>query len=139
MQLEAQLAERNVTFELSKEMISWIAKKGFDDRMGARPLGRVIQEYIKKPLADEVLFGKLQKGGTVKVTLVKDKMGKEKLALESIEDKPVKKPAKSKAASKAKAKPSAKAATKPKSPPKPRGKGNGGGGASVPKVPLKTK
>jgi len=52
MQLEAQLAERNVTFELTKDAISWIAKKGFDDRMGARPLGRVIQEHIKKPLAE---------------------------------------------------------------------------------------
>ncbi len=139
MQLEAQLAERNVTFDLTKEAISWIAKKGFDDRMGARPLGRVIQEHIKKPLADEVLFGKLQKGGTVKVTLVKDKLGKEKLELESIEDKPAKKPAKTKATTKAKAKTATKAAAKPKSPPKPRGKGNGGGGASVPKVPLKTK
>ena len=139
MQLEAQLAERNVTFELTKEAISWIAKKGFDDRMGARPLGRVIQEHIKKPLADEVLFGKLQKGGTVKVSLVKDKLGKEKLALESIEDKSVKKPTKPKAASKAKTKPTTKAAAKSKSTTKPRRKGNGSGGASVPKVPLKTK
>jgi len=139
MQLEAQLAERNVTFELSKEAIAWIANKGFDERMGARPLGRVIQEHIKKPLADEVLFGKLQKGGTVKVTLVKDELGKDKLSLESIEDKPIKKPVKRKPAAKAKAKPAAKAATKTKPTPKPRGKGSGGGGASVPKVPLKTK
>jgi ATP-dependent Clp protease ATP-binding subunit ClpA len=143
MQLEAQLAERNVTFELTKDAISWIAKKGFDDRMGARPLGRVIQEHIKKPLADEVLFGKLQKGGTVKVTLAKDEFGKEKIELESLEDKPVKKPVKPRTTTKAKAKPKAKTAskttTKPKSPAKPRGKGNGGGGASVPKVPLKTK
>jgi len=141
MQLEAQLAERNVTFELTKDAISWIAKKGFDDRMGARPLGRVIQEHIKKPLADEVLFGKLQKGGTVKVKLTKDKLGKEKIALESIEDKPVKKPSKPRttAKTKTKAKPATKAVAKPKTPPKPKGKGNGGGGTSVPKVPLKTK
>ena len=78
MQLEAQLSERGVVFELTNQAISWIAKKGYDDRMGARPLGRVIQEYIKKPLADEVLFGKLKKGGTVKVSVVKDKKGRRK-------------------------------------------------------------
>lgn len=141
MQLEAQLAERNVTFELSKEAISWIAKKGFDDRMGARPLGRVIQEYLKKPLADEVLFGKLQKGGTVKVTLVKDDLGKEKLSLETIEDKPVRGRAKPKSPAKSQAgKSTPKPATKAKAASKPKGKGKGGdGGSSVPKVPLKTK
>jgi ATP-dependent Clp protease ATP-binding subunit ClpA len=69
MQLEAQLSERGVTFDLSQEAIAWLANKGYDERMGARPLGRVIQEHIKKPLADEVLFGKLKKGGTVKVTV----------------------------------------------------------------------
>jgi ATP-dependent Clp protease ATP-binding subunit ClpA len=69
MQLEAQLADRGVTFDLSQEAIAWLADKGYDERMGARPLGRVIQEYIKKPLADEVLFGKLKKGGTVKITV----------------------------------------------------------------------
>ncbi|TIT05204.1 MAG: ATP-dependent Clp protease ATP-binding subunit ClpA, partial [Mesorhizobium sp.] len=65
MQLEAQLSERGVTFDLSPDAIAWLADKGYDERMGARPLGRVIQEHIKKPLADEVLFGKLKKGGTV--------------------------------------------------------------------------
>ena len=69
LQLEAQLAERGVTFDLSPEAIAWLADKGYDERMGARPLGRVIQEHIKKPLADEVLFGKLKKGGTVRVTV----------------------------------------------------------------------
>ena len=61
MQLEAQLSERGVTFDLSPEAIAWLADKGYDERMGARPLGRVIQEHIKKPLADEVLFGKLRR------------------------------------------------------------------------------
>ena len=65
MRLEAQLAERRVTFELTPEALEWLADKGYDEQMGARPLGRVIQEHIKKPLADEVLFGKLLKGGTV--------------------------------------------------------------------------
>ena len=69
LQLEAQLADRGVTFDLSEEAINWLAEKGYDSRMGARPLGRVIQEHIKQPLADEVLFGKLQKGGTVRITV----------------------------------------------------------------------
>ncbi|MGE3829714.1 MAG: ATP-dependent Clp protease ATP-binding subunit ClpA [Parvibaculaceae bacterium] len=67
LQLEAQLSERQVNIELSDEAAKWLAEKGYDQQMGARPLARVIQEYIKKPLADEVLFGKLTKGGTVRV------------------------------------------------------------------------
>ncbi|WP_299787629.1 ATP-dependent Clp protease ATP-binding subunit ClpA [uncultured Marivita sp.] len=71
LQLEAQLMDRNVTIELTKPAAEWLADKGYDDKMGARPLGRVIQEEIKKPLAEELLFGKLAKGGVVKVA-VKD-------------------------------------------------------------------
>ena len=67
LQLEAQLMDRNVTFELSSDAAAWLGDKGYDDRMGARPLARVIQEHIKKPLAEELLFGKLAKGGVVKV------------------------------------------------------------------------
>ena len=67
LQLEAQLLDRNVTIELTKPAAEWLGEKGYDDRMGARPLGRVIQEHIKKPLAEELLFGKLAKGGVVKV------------------------------------------------------------------------
>ena len=67
LQLEAQLLDRGVTIELTKQAAEWLADKGYDDKMGARPLGRVIQEYIKKPLAEELLFGKLTKGGIVKV------------------------------------------------------------------------
>jgi len=67
LQLEAQLMDRNVTIELTRPAAEWLSEKGYDDRMGARPLGRVIQEYIKKPLAEELLFGKLAKGGHVKV------------------------------------------------------------------------
>ncbi|MEM7506129.1 MAG: ATP-dependent Clp protease ATP-binding subunit ClpA [Pseudomonadota bacterium] len=67
LQLEAQLMERNVTIELTKKAAEWLADKGYDERMGARPLGRVIQEHIKKPLAEELLFGKLAEGGLVKV------------------------------------------------------------------------
>ncbi|MFZ5752442.1 MAG: ATP-dependent Clp protease ATP-binding subunit ClpA [Pseudomonadota bacterium] len=69
LQLEAQLMDRNVHIELSPEAANWLAEKGYDDRMGARPLGRVIQEHIKKPLAEELLFGRLTKGGTVRVVL----------------------------------------------------------------------
>jgi len=67
MQLEAQLADRQVTIELSDEARAWLARKGYDPLYGARPLSRVIQEYIKKPLAEELLFGKLEKGGSVVV------------------------------------------------------------------------
>jgi len=69
MQLEAQLADRNVTIELSSAAKEWLAERGYDRLYGARPLARVIQEYIKKPLAEELLFGRLVKGGAVRVTL----------------------------------------------------------------------
>jgi ATP-dependent Clp protease ATP-binding subunit ClpA len=67
LQLEAQLMDRNVTIEITKTAADWLGDKGYDDKMGARPLERVIQEHIKKPLAEELLFGKLLKGGIVKV------------------------------------------------------------------------
>ncbi len=86
MQLEAQLSERGVTFSLTQEAIEWLAEKGYDERMGARPLSRVIQEHIKKPLADELLFGKLKHGGTVNVMVEKDEAGVTKLKLESVAD-----------------------------------------------------
>src|SRR6185295_5285608 len=66
-QLEAQLADRGVTIELTEGAARWLAEKGYDEKFGARPLGRVIQEHIKKPLADELLFGRLEHGGTVRV------------------------------------------------------------------------
>src|SRR5690554_941826 len=70
LQLEGQLAERGITIDLTPEASTWLAERGYDEKMGARPLGRVIQEYVKKPLAEEVLFGLLQKGGSVTVTVV---------------------------------------------------------------------
>ena len=69
LQLEAQLEDRNITIELTDEANDWLAKNGFDELYGARPLARVIQEHIKKPLADDILFGRLTRGGHVKVTL----------------------------------------------------------------------
>jgi ATP-dependent Clp protease ATP-binding subunit ClpA len=74
MELEGQLADRNVTIELSDDARKWLAEKGHDPAFGARPLGRVIQEYIKKPLAEELLFGKLAKGGLVRVGLKDGKL-----------------------------------------------------------------
>ncbi len=71
LQLEAQLLDRDVSIELTRKAAEWLADRGYDEKMGARPLGRTIQEYIKKPLAEELLFGKLTKGGLVKVK-VKD-------------------------------------------------------------------
>ena len=74
LQLEAQLQDRNVSIQMSDEARAWIAKKGFDKLFGARPMSRFIQEHIKKPLAEELLFGKLEKGGHVVITLVDDKL-----------------------------------------------------------------
>jgi ATP-dependent Clp protease ATP-binding subunit ClpA len=74
MQLEAQLADRNVTIELSSAAKEWLAERGYDRLYGARPLARVIQEHIKKPLAEELLFGRLAKGGAVKVTMKDSKL-----------------------------------------------------------------
>ncbi|MGV8998377.1 MAG: ATP-dependent Clp protease ATP-binding subunit ClpA [Parvibaculaceae bacterium] len=110
MQLDAQLADRNVTIELTPEANHWLATRGYDEQMGARPLARVIQESIKKPLADEVLFGRLIKGGHVKV-----KVGDKDELVFDITEAP------------------------PRSAPPPRKKGggiNGSGGGTTPKVPL---
>ncbi|MFT4151080.1 MAG: AAA family ATPase, partial [Paracoccaceae bacterium] len=72
MQLEAQLMDRGVHLDLTPEAAVWLGDKGYDDKMGARPLGRVIQEHIKKPLAEELLFGKLTKGGVVRIAVKDD-------------------------------------------------------------------
>jgi ATP-dependent Clp protease ATP-binding subunit ClpA len=81
LELEAQLTDRDVTFDLTPEATRWLGEKGYDDAFGARPLARVIQENLKKPLADEILFGKLKDGGTVRVLLDREK---DKLAFEFI-------------------------------------------------------
>jgi len=74
MQLEAQLGDRDVTITLSDEARDWLSKKGYDPQFGARPLSRVIQEHLKQPLAEELLFGKLTKGGIVRVSVEDDKL-----------------------------------------------------------------
>ncbi|AMJ59898.1 ATP-dependent Clp protease ATP-binding subunit ClpA [Bosea sp. PAMC 26642] len=155
LQLEAQLADRNVTIELSDEAREWLVENGYDEAMGARPMARLIQQTIKTPLADEVLFGRLKNGGAVKVVVVQSETGIKVLGLE-FPDGPVEpKPEKDVAAAAAKraSKPRAKAsAAAGKDAPSglPRGAGrNDDGGKpggeppkaqrgvrSVPKVPL---
>ncbi|WP_292895488.1 MULTISPECIES: ATP-dependent Clp protease ATP-binding subunit ClpA [unclassified Nitratireductor] len=119
MQLEAQLAERRVTFDLSEEAVAWLADKGYDERMGARPLGRVIQEHIKKPLAEEVLFGRLKKGGTVRVTVAEDDVGESGLKLDAVPDDAPIKP-RDEVPARKKAKPAARKTRKPKAAAKPK-------------------
>jgi ATP-dependent Clp protease ATP-binding subunit ClpA len=98
LQLEAQLADRDVTIELSEPAKAWLVQHGYDEQMGARPMARVIQEHIKKPLADEVLFGKLKGGGHVRVVLVKDEAAtepdQEKIGFEYVEGPVTPKPEK---------------------------------------------
>ncbi|WP_281300221.1 MULTISPECIES: ATP-dependent Clp protease ATP-binding subunit ClpA [unclassified Iodidimonas] len=74
LELEIQLAERNVMISVTEDAKKWMAEKGYDKSFGARPLGRVIQENIKKPLADELLFGRLQKGGEVVIRMIDGKI-----------------------------------------------------------------
>src|SRR6195256_6094468 len=95
LQLEAQLADRDVTIELSEPAKAWLIEHGYDAQMGARPMSRVIQEHIKKPLADEVLFGKLKGGGHVRVVLLKDEAtDKDKIGFEFVEGPVTPKPEK---------------------------------------------
>jgi ATP-dependent Clp protease ATP-binding subunit ClpA len=114
LQLEAQLADRDVTIELSDEAAKWLIARGYDQQMGARPMARVIQEHIKKPLADEVLFGKLKDGGHVRVVVVKEEGGEEKLGFEFLEGRVVPKP------------------ENLPEPPKDKRRGGGGGGGGKP-------
>ncbi len=79
LQLEAQLADRNVSIELADEARAWLVANGYDEAMGARPMARVIQTQIKTPLADEVLFGRLKNGGVVRVVVTGDETGAKKL------------------------------------------------------------
>jgi ATP-dependent Clp protease ATP-binding subunit ClpA len=111
-ELEAQLADRSVAFELTKEAKIWLAKKGYDPKFGARPLARVIQEYIKKPLAEELLFGKLENGGTVEVRVVGEGAKKE-LAFNYVSPETIKKPTAPKRKPAAKRKPKAKVGAVP--------------------------
>ena len=138
-QLEAQLGDRNITIELTPEANAWLADRGYDDKFGARPLARVIQEHIKKPLAEEILFGALKDGGTVRV-VVKEKDGEKGLNFDYISsDAPIKPRDTDEEEAEAKVEPKAKAkASKPKAKRtrKPRGGSKESDSGSVPKVPL---
>lgn len=85
IELEAQLEEKNVSIDFNDEAKAWLAEHGFDARMGARPMARLISENVKKHLADEILFGKLNRGGRVNVIL--DDKGKLAFEFESKESK----------------------------------------------------
>jgi ATP-dependent Clp protease ATP-binding subunit ClpA len=121
LQLEAQLADRDVTIELSEPAKAWLVQHGYDEQMGARPMARIIQEHIKKPLADEVLFGKLKGGGHVRVVLVKDEATSEdKIGFDFVEGPVTPKPEK------------LPGARKRSAPRKPKPSGPGGGGSKGP-------
>ncbi|MGB6638311.1 MAG: ATP-dependent Clp protease ATP-binding subunit ClpA, partial [Bradyrhizobium sp.] len=121
LQLEAQLADRDVTIELSDPAKAWLVQHGYDEQMGARPMARIIQEHIKKPLADEVLFGKLKGGGHVRVVLVKDEAtSQDKIGFDFVEGPVTPKPEKL---------PGTRKRTAPR---KPKSSGPGGGGSKGP-------
>ena len=69
VELEGKLGSNDVTLELDDAAREWIAERGYDPKMGARPMARVIQEHIKRPLAEELLFGSLAEGGHVRITV----------------------------------------------------------------------
>jgi ATP-dependent Clp protease ATP-binding subunit ClpA len=91
LELEMQLEDRNVHITVSDEAKKWLADKGYDEHFGARPLKRVIQEHVKKPLANELLFGKLINGGEVNVEIENKKIS---LNIVSLPEKSPKKPPK---------------------------------------------
>ena len=74
LELEQQLAEKSVTIDVDEDVVKWLGEKGYDAAMGARPMARVVQTELKQPMAEELLFGKLAKGGHVLVKLVDDKL-----------------------------------------------------------------
>jgi ATP-dependent Clp protease ATP-binding subunit ClpA len=85
-ELQAQLDDKRVTLEVADEAIDWIAKEGYDEKMGARPMQRLIQDKIKKPLAEDLLFGVLAKnGGTVRITVENDELSVEAFNPETAE------------------------------------------------------
>ncbi|MEA2951536.1 MAG: ATP-dependent Clp protease ATP-binding subunit ClpA [Alphaproteobacteria bacterium] len=134
LQLEAQLADRDITIELSEDASKWLIEHGYDEQMGARPMSRVIQEHIKRPLADEVLFGKLKEGGHVRVILVKDEAGANKLDFEYLDGPVTPKPEKLPEPRRARAK--RRSAPRKPRPSGPKGDGGAPRRGSVPKVPL---
>ncbi len=85
-ELEAKLVKKNVHLDVSQEVKEWMAETGYDPKMGARPIARIVDNELKRPLSQEILFGKLEKGGTVRVVL-KEGEGKKSIAFEYVENK----------------------------------------------------
>ncbi len=83
MELDVQLESKHVTVKLDEDARAWLARNGYDKKMGARPTARLIQEQIKRPLAEELLFGKLNNGGTVLITVDNDRL---KFAIEELDN-----------------------------------------------------
>jgi ATP-dependent Clp protease ATP-binding subunit ClpA len=139
LQLEAQLADRNVTIELSDEARDWLTEHGYDEAMGARPMARLIQTTIKTPLADDVLFGRLKNGGAVRVIVKTDDLGLASLGFEYPDGPVTPKPEKdvtNAAKRKSRSKPKTYGKSKKAKPKGPGGNGGGGAVRTVPKVPL---
>jgi ATP-dependent Clp protease ATP-binding subunit ClpA len=135
MQLEAQLADRNVSIELTDEARRWLVEHGYDESMGARPMARVIQQHIKTPLADEVLFGRLKNGGTVRVVVKGEEDGSRKLGFVYPEGPVLPRPERAiveAGKKRLRSEPEVRAKATKKSPPK-----SPKGSTMVPKVPLK--
>ncbi|MFO0408286.1 MAG: ATP-dependent Clp protease ATP-binding subunit ClpA [Labrys sp. (in: a-proteobacteria)] len=136
LQLEAQLADRTVTIELTDDARTWLVANGYDELRGARPMGRLIQQTIKTPLADEVLFGKLKNGGAVRVVVTTNEAGTKVIGFEYPDGPTAPKPERVVVEAKkkpARRKPSAPKKAKVPALPAPTSKRG-----SVPKVPLKT-
>jgi ATP-dependent Clp protease ATP-binding subunit ClpA len=136
LQLEAQLADRNVVIELSDEARDWLCENGYDEAMGARPMARLIQSTIKTPLADEVLFGKLKGGGQVRVVLTTNEDGKQVLGFEYPEGPVTPKPEKVVATADKGVKRKPRTPAKKSAPRRDGGSGGGGAGVRTSKGPL---
>ena len=140
MQLEAQLADRQVSIELTDEARDWLIANGYDELMGARPMARVIQQTIKTPLADELLFGRLKNGGTVRVVVTAEEGGPKKLGFVFPEGPVLPRPEREIVGAARKRKPKAEPEVRRAKAKKPSGPAPDEGGApsgSVSRVPLK--
>jgi ATP-dependent Clp protease ATP-binding subunit ClpA len=89
VEIETQLEGKRVSLQLDDAARRWIAKTGYDPKMGARPMARVIQEHIKRPLAEELLFGKLVEGGLVRVSVKVDESGLDLECVPAMNEEPV--------------------------------------------------
>ena len=136
--LKTLFADRDVTIELSDDAAKWLIDRGYDEQMGARPMARVFQEHIKKPLADEVLFGKLKDGGHVRVIVVKHETEGDKLGFEYLDGPITPKPEKVPPVRRSKRRSGGSGGgnVRRSKPPGPKGDGPPPSRGSVPKIPL---